>query len=98
MPLRKNNNLQEVVDSIRWELQQGFGGFYRLHGDGIPKGILLEVRPDGVTWRVGVTIGKEYADEVAVDPKEFISNLYVLVVSWLKKASEKEVERQRAVN
>jgi hypothetical protein len=92
MGLRPGNNLQEVVDSIRADLRDGFGGFWRLHGDNIPKEILLEVRPDGVTWLVGVSIGSDYKENIAVDPKEFVSNLYVLVVKWLKEATEKKTQ------
>jgi hypothetical protein len=98
MGLKPGNNLQEVVDTIREDLKDGFGGFWRLHGDGIPKEILLEVKPDGVTWLVGVSIGSDYKEAVVVDPKEFINNLYVLVVQWLREATEKKKAVSTAAN
>lgn len=76
------DNLEEVVNGIRAELEKGFGGSWSIQYPGL-KPIALDVIPDGITWiivwKFTTALGFEHALEQTVDGKEFIHFLYVQV-------------------
>jgi hypothetical protein len=90
-PATSYPTLQAVVDDIRVELKKGMGCYTRIEHPRLPAPIWLEVIPDGITWLVAIECdGRSFTQHSptetyqAVDPDEFTSNLYVILVAVIR--------------
>lgn len=92
-----SDNLPQIVDGIRAELEKGRGGHWIIEFPGFGRSLMLDVAVDGVdAWLVKLSCGKRILFNTgassSVTPKEFKEGLEKFL-RWGLHAAKQEPEK-----